>query len=1110
VILLVGKRSLLVLVLSAMLLGALSVPGATVAADPTPSAAPAGAVVLANGTVLPPMPAGLDRPSIQAEMLNTVGAKKFTFKPGGAPTIALSGGRSPKLLAAGTVAGISSTPTVATAALPNGLRKEVFGFLPYWMLSDTSSMNYQLVSAIAYFSVGADAYGNLVKGTSSGWTGWNSSQMTDVINRAHARGVKVVLTVTMMAWDSASTTRMTNFLGNSTYRAQLAAQVASAVKARGADGVNLDFEPVPTSARANYTSFVRQVKAALVSAGAGSYLTVDVMGGAATWATGYDVQGLVASGAADRLFVMGYDYSWSGSARAGGVAPIDSPYMLDVNSSMLDFLTLVPGSKVIWGVPYYGRTWRTTSSALNAPSSGHSQSYYYTGHLAQATTYGRLWDSVGKVPWYRYWDSAAASWVEGYYDDAVSLGYKYDLVNQRGFAGTGMWTLLMDAGRDELWRLLATKFVTDTEPPAGGISVLPETSDALAIHVSWKAVDYVSGVYAYNVQVRDRLGSTWWPMVTGTKTTSAYFMGVPGRSYEFRVQAVDLKGNAQPWQGIAPARPSALALATYASVNTGVLNIRSGPSTTYGAVGTLAAGARVYLIDGPVAASGYTWYQVQYGFAEWPSSNYPLIGWVAAGDATSPYLVPANAPGVTLLAPFIGSYALSSPAFSPNADGSNDTLTVTYALRAATTDVRVDVVNASGGLVDRWSAGAQSSGRHAVTWDGRASAGTVAPNGTYLVKLYATDGQGTTHVAPADGVAANVLARWGVVVDTVAPRIVSTVPAAGTTTLAATTRPVVTFSESLANVNGSTVRLTNSSGAAIAATIGWSASTRTVSVTPSSPLPTGQTVTLSLSAAISDLAGNRLPATSWKLGIAPGEAFAPWRAVVVGAGTHVGYRVGSNGALLGTKWASFARGSGAGTGHRGQLPNLPGRWLHIENGLWAGYWLQESPVAYLPGTVERVSYPVTTRLTFAAGGHIGYQFDLSGHVTKTKGYVLSRASWANVLARATINGAAYWLVSNGIWAGYWIPESGAAYRAGFLGTTDLPGLPRIGFVAGTYTGIRYDSSGRRIGVLTATLLHPSAANINAWSIINGVVHYRVSNGIWAGYWLAVDSRISLG
>ena len=54
--------------------------------------------------------------------------------------------------------------------------------------------------------------------------------------------------------------------------------------------------------------------------------------------------------------------------------------------------------------------------------------------------------------------------MEGYYDDAASLGEKYDMINARGLAGTGMWTLLMDQGDNALWNQLAAKFVTDMTP----------------------------------------------------------------------------------------------------------------------------------------------------------------------------------------------------------------------------------------------------------------------------------------------------------------------------------------------------------------------------------------------------------------------------------------------------------------------------------------------------------------------------------------------------------------------------------------------------------------------------------------------------------------------
>ena len=123
------------------------------------------------------------------------------------------------------------------------------------------------------------------------------------MNAAHQRGVRVVPTITMHAWDY-NYTAMTALLNSATYRAKLVSNVVTIVRDRRADGVNIDFEPVPTSLRAAFTSFIRQLKAGLVAARVGSYVTVDTMAGAAAWATGYDVAALTAAGAADAIMVM--------------------------------------------------------------------------------------------------------------------------------------------------------------------------------------------------------------------------------------------------------------------------------------------------------------------------------------------------------------------------------------------------------------------------------------------------------------------------------------------------------------------------------------------------------------------------------------------------------------------------------------------------------------------------------------------------------------------------------------------------------------------------------------------------------------------------------------
>jgi hypothetical protein len=114
-----------------------------------------------------------------------------------------------------------------------------------------------------------------------------------------------------------------------------------------------------------------------------------------------------------------------------------------------------------------------------------------------------------------------------------------------------------------------------------------------------------------------------------------------------------------------------------------------------------------------------------------------------------------------------------------------------------------------------------------------------------------------------------------------------------------------------------------------------------------------------------------------------------------------------------------------------------------------------------------------------------------------------------VSARAIINGRPYLAVVNGIWAGYWLPETALAYLPGRVDRIGLPGLPRLDFAPGTYTGYRYNASGAVTGTVTATLPRASGANAKVWAVINGIPHFRIANGIWADTWVPETGGVTL-
>lgn len=495
-------RSLSILLLAASLLG---VPSPAAAADPTLGEA----VTLPDGTVLPPMPAEQITPSAQSQMLEENGGLVAEEHASGlSPLVESSIADADVAVEAASPLVVAESAAIGPAGpLPNQLTREVLGFLPYWKLDSTTraALRMDLMSTIAYFSIGVQANGYLARGPASaptaGWTGWTSSAMTEVINAAHARGVRVVPTITMMAWNG-DYSAMSGLLNSATYRARLVADVVKVVGDRRADGVNIDFEPVPSSLRSQFTSFVRQVKAGLVNARVGSFVTVDTMAGAATWATGYDVAGLSASGAADALMVMAYDFSYAGSARAGGVAPMDSDYIFSAADAMRDHLARVPASKLIWGVPYYGRAWNTTGIAVNSPvrSPSDSVAFVYYGKAdgtafgakVLAATHGRRWDAVGQVPWLLY-HAADGGYRQAYYDDPTSLRAKYDMVLRNDVGGIGIWSLGMDTGVGDLWNLIEDRFLKLQARFAGTDRYATAARISLASFAPGAPVAYIAG-----------------------------------------------------------------------------------------------------------------------------------------------------------------------------------------------------------------------------------------------------------------------------------------------------------------------------------------------------------------------------------------------------------------------------------------------------------------------------------------------------------------------------------------------------------------------------------------------------------------------------------------
>jgi glucose/arabinose dehydrogenase len=155
---------------------------------------------------------------------------------------------------------------------------------------------------------------------------------------------------------------------------------------------------------------------------------------------------------------------------------------------------------------------------------------------------------------------------------------------------------------------------------------------------------------------------------------------------------------------------------------------------------------------------------------------------------------------------------------------------------------------------------------------------------------------------------------------------------------------------------------------------------------------------------------------------------SPARRVRFRAGTHTGYLRNPDGTLGTAKTATLAHESGASSVERRLIFGTP--YLRILDGLWAGRWVRESRGVGMIGFTAQTAFTRRGQVTFAAGTYTGYQFTSGGSVLASRTGTLAAASGAAADRRAVINGLPYLHVVNGLWAGYWVPEHLVAIAAG--------------------------------------------------------------------------------
>ncbi len=311
-------------------------------------------------------------------------------------------------------------------------------------------LDFAAVSTISFFSLEAGSTGGIRK--DGRWTIWSSAQVDRLIERAHATGTKVVISLARFSWSPGQTKTSATLLASAKARARLAVEVADEVIRRGVDGVNVDFEPIPRGQKANFSDLVRRIRTELDARRAGLQLTFDVVG----HFDSYDVAGALKAGA-DAVFLMGYHYAGTFSTIAHATAPLDGPRYA-VLDAIRGLRKVAKPHQLIVGVPYYGHLWPTASGALSAPTTGGGFDVLYENARTIARERNSTYDPVEEVQRSAWRGRSCATcpmqWFQLYFDDARSLTAKWHEFRRLGLLGTGMWTPAFEGPSGDLTKAL--------------------------------------------------------------------------------------------------------------------------------------------------------------------------------------------------------------------------------------------------------------------------------------------------------------------------------------------------------------------------------------------------------------------------------------------------------------------------------------------------------------------------------------------------------------------------------------------------------------------------------------------------------------------------------
>ncbi|AWC27363.1 glycosyl hydrolase family 18 protein [Bacillus cytotoxicus] len=397
--------------------------------------------------------------------------------------------------------------------------------------------------------------------------------------------LKTLISVGGWTWSN----RFSDMAADEKTRKVFAESTVAFIREYGFDGVDLDWEypgveTIPEGSyrpedKQNFTLLLQDVRNALDKASSEdgkSYLLTIASGASQRYADHTELKKI--SQIVDWINIMTYDFHGGWEATSNHNAALykdpqdpaaDTKYYVD-GAVEIYKNEGVPADKIVLGVPFYGRGWKSCGKDNNGQyqpctpgndgklaskgtwddySTGDTGIYDY-GDLAanyvNKNGFVRYWNDNAKVPY--LYNENTGTFIS--YDDNESMKHKTDYIKAKDLGGAMFWELSGDCRKSskydcngpKLLDTLVTELLggpiqqKDNEPPTTVKNIVVTNKNANFVQLSWTASTDNVGVTEYEV----RSEKEKWTTTTNNITIKSL---APNTEYVFSIIAKDAAGN---------------------------------------------------------------------------------------------------------------------------------------------------------------------------------------------------------------------------------------------------------------------------------------------------------------------------------------------------------------------------------------------------------------------------------------------------------------------------------------------------------------------------------------------------------------------------------------